>query len=127
MPVAYEIDVARHLVLISVTGTVAVAELLARQEELRIDPAFVPDFASLTVFHPSTPLVATGADIKQLAAMSSFGPSDLHFGLVRMLEVFAEERGVEVRVFRDRAAAFGWTCSFWKQQRDISGLSPPQQ
>ena len=117
MPVTYAIDAGRRLVLTYVTGTVAVGEMFAYQDRLRGDPAFSPDFTNLMDFSGTTPFTATAEEIRELAMRSPYGPgarramvvdTNLHFGFARMVQVFAESRGVTIEVFRDRAEALAW-------------------
>ena len=117
MPVTYEIDTGHRLVLTYVTGTVTVGEMFTYQDTLRGDPAFAPDYANLMDFSGATPFGATGDEIRELSMRSPYGPgarramvvdTNLHFGFARMVQVFAESRGVTIEVFRERAEALAW-------------------
>jgi hypothetical protein len=117
MPVTYQIDAGRSLVTTIVVGNVSPADMHAYQSDLRADPAFSPDFDGVTDFTDAEPFEGTSDDIRRLVAELPFNPGtrrayvapiDLHFGLSRMAQVYAETKGVIVEVFRDRAAALAW-------------------
>jgi hypothetical protein len=117
MPVTYQIDAGRSLVTTIVVGNVSPADMHAYQADLRADPAFSPDFDGVTDFTDAEPFEGTSDDIRRLVAELPFNPGtrrayvapiDLHFGLSRMAQVYAETKGVIVEVFRDRAAALAW-------------------
>ncbi len=117
MPVTYEIDVPQRLVNTIVVGKVTPVEMSAYQQQLKVDPAFLPDFDGLIDFTAAEPFEGTGEDIRRLVEEMPFNPGtrrayiasiDLHFGLSRMAQVFAESKGLVCEVFRDRADALRW-------------------
>jgi len=117
MPSAYQIDTGQRFIRVTYTGAFAVGDILALQATLAADPEFSPDFVVLTDLRAAEPMEATGAGIEHVAEGSPFSPAskqailvsiDLHFGLARMFEVYADRRSRVVRVFRDPEAAYAW-------------------
>ena len=117
MPVQYEVDVERRLVMTTVGGVVSAADMVAYQAELVADARFSPSFDTLMEFLPHSVFTGTGDDIRQLAQSTPSAPgmrrayvvaNDLHFGLSRMAQEYADMMGKEVELFRDRAAALDW-------------------
>lgn len=117
MPVTYEIDPARALVITTVTGQVSAAEMFEYHRALAADPHFVPSLDSLVDFVDTSAYTGTADEIRHLAEAMPFEAgarrayvvsSDLHFGLSRMAQAHAERKGVFVEVFRNRADALAW-------------------
>ena len=117
MPVSYTVDPSRGLVMTSVEGAVTPEEMFAYHDALRADPAFSSTFDSVTEYAEGSAFEGSPADIRRLVEGLPFNPGtrrayvatvDLHFGLSRMAQVFAESKGVEVGVFRDRTEALRW-------------------
>lgn len=117
MPIIFEIDVARALVVTTVNGAVGEAEFLAHQARLLADERFSPSFDTMIEFRPGSAFNGSGEDIRNLAQSNPFGresrrayvvASDLNFGLARMAQEYGDMIGQEVELFRDRDAAFDW-------------------
>jgi hypothetical protein len=113
----YHIDAGQRFIHVAYTGAFGVGDILALQATLAADPGFSPDFVVLTDLRAAEPMDATGAGIEHMAERSPFSPAsrqailvsiDLHFGLARMFEVFADRRNRVVQVFRDPEAACAW-------------------
>lgn len=118
MPVTYEIDKKRRLIVCTVTGICRVEDVLGFRERILADSDFDPNFSQL--------VDATGiarAEIRPdqarfLAEQSPFSfnarralvaGNDLGFALLRVYEIVRGLRGDrQVRVFRDRATAIKW-------------------
>jgi hypothetical protein len=117
MPVRFTVDPIHSLVLTVIEGPVTPGEMFAYHAALRKAPSFSPSFDCLTEYDAGSSFVGSPADIQRLVEGMPFDAGtrrayvasvDLHFGLSRMAQVYAERKGVEVRVFRDRAAALVW-------------------
>jgi hypothetical protein len=115
--IQYRIDVDRHLVLTRIAGEVSAADVAAYYAELRADPQYSPAYSILNDLTGATPIGIVGASVRAMAAESPVAPgarlalvvgNDLHFGLARMLQVYAEGRDVQVEVFKDHAKAREW-------------------
>jgi hypothetical protein len=117
MPSEYQIDTDQRFIHVTYTGAFGVADILALQSTLAADPEFSPDFVVLTDLRAAEPMEATGTGIEHMAERSPFSAAskqailvsiDLHFGLARMFEIFADRRNRVVQVFRDPEAAYAW-------------------
>jgi hypothetical protein len=117
VPIRYEIDPEKRLVVTTVTGSVSVAQMLEYQRTLASDPRYRPDFRALSDYTQAEPFKATGDDIWRLAEAMPVAQgarramlvaSDLHYGLGRIAQSVSERPGVAVAVFRDRAEAMAW-------------------
>ena len=120
MPVTYQIDPEHSLLLVRVTGKVSAADMAAHHAALRADPSFSPDFDGLVDFSGADPFEGSGEEIRRLVGDLPFNAGtrrayvasiDLHFGLSRMAQSYAEIKGIEVEVFRDRDSALEWLAS----------------
>ena len=124
MPVAYEIDKKRRLVVCTVTGPVAVEDVVRFREQLLGDSDFDPNFSQLVDATGITRTDIRPDQARSLAEESPFSRnsrraliagSDLGFALLRVYEIVRGLRGDrQVRVFRNRAAAMEWL--FVKEQ-----------
>ena len=117
MPVNYQIDPELALVFVRVTDMVSAAEMAAHHATLRADPSFSPDLDALVDFTGAEPFQGTGEEIRRLVADMPYNAGtrrayvaaiDLHFGLSRMAQSYAEVKGIQVEVFRDRDSALRW-------------------
>ena len=118
MPVAYEIDKKRRLVVCTVTGPVAVEDVVRFREQLLGDSDFDPNFSQLVDATGITRTDIRPDQARSLAEESPFSRnsrraliagSDLGFALLRVYEIVRGLRGdKQVRVFRNRAAAMEW-------------------
>jgi hypothetical protein len=118
MPVAYEIDKKRRLVVCTVTGVVTVEDVLRFREQILGDSDFDPDFSQLVDATAITRTDIRPDQARSLAEESPFSRnsrraliagSDLGFALLRVYEIVRGLRGdKQVRVFRNRAAAMEW-------------------
>jgi len=116
MPISNHIDVARGTVSSTFSGAVTVEEVRALAEALRDDPDFRPDLNQMIDLRATEVAISTD-DIKGLARISPFGEgsrralvvaSDVLFGLSRICEIWGEESGAEVDVFKDYQEAMAW-------------------
>lgn len=120
MPLCYDIDTTRGVVLVEMTGTVSVDETVSLLERLAADPAFRPSMPQLVdvTGTDAPPSVAESESIAN--AFSRFRRSFAcarcavivkaphMYGAVRQFAALASRSGVEVRPFHDRAQAEGW-------------------
>lgn len=124
MPTDYEIDLERHLVVSFAHGVLTEAESEDLYARLRRDPAFEPGLHQICDLSGVSDLHASKDFIQRLALTSPFdpssrrafvAPSDLHYGLARMLEAYIELEGGDAGVFRSRSEAESWLG----EQRDV--------
>ena len=117
MPTDYRLDATRAVVLRRAWGALTDAESTDLYRKLQADPAFDASFCQLCDLRELTEIEATAPSLRALARIKVFDPSakrafvapdDLHFGLARMLQVFAEQEGSEVGVFRTMREAEEW-------------------
>ena len=117
MPVQFEIDVTRSLVLTRVADAVSAADLAAYQVALAAHAQFSPHFDLLIEFRPSVLFDGTGEDVKRLAQQTPFKSDskrafvvadDVNFGLSRMAQEYSDMIGSHVEVFWDRESAMDW-------------------
>lgn len=118
MPVSYEIDKQRRLVVCTATGVCTAEEVVGFREQLLSDRDFDPSFSQ---FVDATGLGRAEISPEQVRSLGEQSPfsansrralvaeSDLGFALLRVYEIVRGLRGDRhVRVFRTRAAAMDW-------------------
>jgi hypothetical protein len=102
MPLSYNIDKARCLVITDASGVVTAQEALAHQRHLDADPDFDESFDQLVDFLDATEIRATGKDVRLLAERSVFSKTSkravvakdpLTFGLARMFGAYRSAAG----------------------------------
>jgi len=116
MPVTYL--VAPHQVDVSATGFLTEADAVNLVSALATDPTLETEssmlFDAFEADADSSPeelarIAALFATLKPyLVRIAVVAGSDLMFGLAREYSVYAEQVGLDVRPFRDRATAQGW-------------------
>lgn len=121
MPAFYKVDQERRLVMSTGSGVLTMADLLAHQEKLLVDPDFSPDFSQFWDLTHVTEVELTTEELRRLAARSIFSPesrrailvsNDLVFGLSRMFEIFRETLGENgIHVFRNLDNALDWVLA----------------
>ena len=119
MPVSYTIEgEVLHLVM---HGEYGPEEIRSRVEEALADPRLPHDVHFLFDTRPSTSLASRStAELRDVAGFlgarsQAFGgrlamlaSEPLHFGLLRMAEVYSEFAGLQARAFYDEFAALAW-------------------
>jgi hypothetical protein len=118
MPIRYEIDKARRLVLSTGEGAFTWPAALAHQEQLRWDPNFSPDFNQLLDFTRITKIEITPEEVRKLAARSIFAggsrraillANEEPLEMVRTFETLRKNLGEHgIRVFYNRDEALAW-------------------
>ena len=121
MPAFYKIDRENRLVMSTASGIFTLADILAHDEKLRVDPDFDPSFSQLFDASHITKLEITSEHIRRLAQDSLFSPNsrrallvsnDAAFGLARMFEILRESAGdTGIEVFRSLDEALEWVLS----------------
>ena len=121
MPVSYEIDKQRRLVIATLTDPVTAADALASQEKLLKDPDFDPSFSQIVDCTRYTASGMEASDVRRLAERSVFSPesrrafvvpNNLAFGFGRMFEMLREGAGENgIRVCRELDEAVDWVLS----------------
>lgn len=123
MPIHHEIDRERSLIRTTCSGPVTLAEVLQHFRSLE-DERHLPDpldvlldLSTVTSPPDGAQIQRVAAEIRRLLGKISWGscaivaPSDLVFGVSRILEVRAEESFTATQVFRELAAAEAWLAS----------------
>lgn len=118
MPVSYEIDKQRRLVVCTVTGVCTADDVLGFHKQILNDSDFDPRFCQLVDGTGITKTDITPSRMRTLAEGSPFlltsrrafvAESPLGFGLSRVYEIVRGLKGDrQIRVFRNRAAALEW-------------------
>ena len=119
MPLSFDIDKLRRLVISTASGTVTYAEIAAHQVGLKNHPDFDPSFDQLIDGIGVTKVAVTVEEIRTVARQRIFGAdsrqafatsSDFAYGLARMFELYREASGSgrPVRVFNSLEAAQEW-------------------
>jgi hypothetical protein len=117
MPWSYTIDTTAGLVRSTCTSTLTAPELLAHMTQVRADPAFTPAFHHLVDARAVDRCDVDGHDLRHLATRNPWGPdarcavvvgSDVGYGVGRMYEIFSEQAGHTVQVFRELDEALRW-------------------
>ena len=120
MPITYDIDVDRGMLIIEADGAVSQAERLDAMRAWRNDPRFRPGLQTLcnlsdTVSTPTLPELAEIVDVikqhahligrKKLAIVTS---QPATFGVSRQFGAMAPASLLTVQVFRERDGALAW-------------------
>ena len=119
MPVRYEFE--GQLFRMSFEGSYSTDEVLEAYTAALADPAFPSDARFLMDVTRSTSLAKrTSEDIQRVADFlgpqagrigsrcAIYAAEPIHFGLMRMAQVFGETHGVETAVFYEVAPALEW-------------------
>lgn len=113
----YRIDMARHLVVTRIWGTLTNDDLRDGMSRLMADPRFDHQFRSLVDMRDVSDITVDAPVVAETARTPLFArdvrraivaQSDHAFGIARMYASYAERDGSTVRVFRDIAAAEEW-------------------
>ena len=117
MAVAYDIDAAKRVVTVTVTGEIDDETFVGIHHQLAGNSAITPDFAMLIDLRAARGQNVTSAGVRALGQLplvlsptsrrAVIVPSDLGFGVARMYESRRAEAGAVVP-FRDVAAARRW-------------------
>lgn len=117
MPIHYEIDHARRVVLSSSTDTMTKDGLEAHMDGLARDPDFDPTYRHLLDLRAVVNVELTVEALRQLmrkqpwtrATQRAFVvDSDLVFGMSRMAEILNEDNPSEIQVFWEISEALDW-------------------
>lgn len=118
MPISYDIDSERGLVITRLSGTVSFDECAEHHCKLSADPAFDPAFRELLdggaverVALISTAIfsLSNSCPYESSARRAIYaGNKRVHFGLARMFQALASGKHGEIEVFRDRDEALQW-------------------
>lgn len=118
MPASYQIDKARRLVISTASGFLTVADILAHQHKLLVDPSFDPACSQIVDCTAITGIDLSPDDVRAVTAATIFSAhsrravvvaTDEQFGFACMFKMMREAQGeYGIRVFRDRAEALLW-------------------
>lgn len=117
MPCAYHIDTERGVVFIRAWGVLRDQEVTATGRALRADSRFDPEYTRLENLVEVTEFSLSTALVQSVARMHEMSPpprrafvvgSDLAFGMIRMLELYANASPTTFLVCRDLAEGFRW-------------------
>ena len=115
---SYRIDRQRRLVLVTASGSIAVAEIMGYQDRLRADPDFEPTYSLLADCSSVTLADLDAPGMRRIVANVPFHPSARRaivvrnladYGIIRIYQALTElgNRG-EVQPFHDIDAALAW-------------------
>lgn len=122
-------DASRRLVLLDISGTLTLDEILDAIRRSVADPAYQPGFGVLSdhtaVEEPLTPSQAREMAARLEEVAGSVGGSrwavvtamPASYGMIRMVSALVEPAGIDVRVFTSHEEAGAWLAS----SRDSSG------
>ncbi len=121
MPISYQIDEARGLVLTTASGVLTDGDILQLKSNLVTDPRWRPGLRELSDVRAIDRLEVTTAGVRQMmmaderdaAALASYRLAivvahQLAYGLARMYQMLTEHTIPNVRVFRDMEEAKSW-------------------
>lgn len=120
MPVVFEIDRVRGIIRTRCVGDVSLEDVIGHFHVLESDPAcpsrldVLLDLSDMTSLPKPEQLRVVSAEIDRVGARVQFGACAIVasrtalFGLLRMFEVYAEERFRATRVFRQVDEAEAW-------------------
>jgi hypothetical protein len=117
MPVSVRIDAVRRRVEIVASGLLTGEEMHAAQREIARSPGFEPGFDALFDLAAVSSVQISAGKVRVVAEDTVFAPhirrafvtsNEAAYGLMRMLGAFLDERGGEIEMFHDRAAAELW-------------------
>ncbi len=118
MPTTYEINAARGVIIVTVTGDLTDEGLFDMHRRLAGDPAVKPNFAALFDLRQANGVAVTTDGVRALADLplvlspesrrAVVVPTDLGFGMARMYGMRRGNQGGTVEVFRDFAEASHW-------------------
>jgi len=119
MPFDYAVYKKRRLVVSTGSGVVTWDEIKARQDQIKTDPDFDPQFDQIVDLRSAARIELSGDQIRFLASRHIFSsrsrrafiaPNPGVFGVGRMWESYDEfsNNPTEVRVFRDLHSALRW-------------------
>jgi len=118
MPVSCVLDPEQRVVHATFALPLMRREVAEFQDALRADPRFDPSFQSLcTVTGSVRDGLLSPYDLRVLLAQCPYGPSSRHaivvthpvvYGLLRILDAFANGAVGEFGLHRDRASALRW-------------------
>lgn len=131
MPITYEIDPTKGVVLSSWTGTITDEEVLDFGRQLYRDERFDPAYRNLADLTGMDGSRLTSRAIRSLSAANRFSSTarrafvvgnELAFGFTRMYQAEAEFNRVGMPVvFRDKAKALDWLNEGLPPERHIGG------
>ena len=118
MPVSFQVDKARRLVVSTASGFLTVTDILAHQRKLLADANFDPECSQLVDCSAITGIDLSPDDVRAVTATAVFSThsrraivvaTDEQFGFAEMFKMMREAQGEHgIRVFRDRAEALLW-------------------
>ena len=117
MAISYELD--EQLLIIKTEGDFQPKDLQETFKKVFSNPEFKSGINILvhdldSVFIPTSKQIESGAKTveeimkKFSAKMAIVVSSDVNYGMGRMMEIFCEQRGVDVKVFKELEAAKMW-------------------
>jgi hypothetical protein len=121
MASTYEVDPARHIAIVAMTGEITDADLLEIHDYLRSDKTLQPDFALLIDLREANGTKITSAGVRSLANLplvlspesrrAVVVPSSLGLGMVRAYGLWRGGEDGSIRAFRDFDEARDWLAS----------------
>jgi len=119
MPVQFEIDKSKRLVMSTASYEVTFNDMKKHRDALLAHPDFNPEFDGVFHFTDTASLKMSSAEIREIAARTGFSktsrraivaPTDMLFGMSRMYETYYSmlEHPAQIHVFDNLEAALQW-------------------
>ncbi len=120
MPVQFEIDQRKRLVISTASGEVTFNDVRKHQDALLAHPDFNPEFDQVFHFTDTASLkVSSSAEVREIATRQVFAetsrralvaPTDFIFGISRMYETYYSmlKNPAQTRVFDNLKTALEW-------------------
>lgn len=117
MPISYRVEPAIRLIRSKASGVLTEGDSHTHYTQMSADPEFQPTYRQLCDLQDVTDIQLSTAFLQALALSPLFSkdsrrafvaPTDLYFGLARMVQAFSELEGREAGVFRTVEEAETW-------------------
>jgi hypothetical protein len=118
LPICYEIDPHRKLVVTTLSGTLSFDESVAHHRKLGADPAFDPSFRELmdgsgvkrvALLSPAIFSLSISCPFNSAACRAIYaGDNSTNYAIARMFQALAGDKHGEIAVFKSRDEALAW-------------------
>jgi hypothetical protein len=121
MPISYQLDLTRNLILTAASGVLTDDDVLTLKRQLATDPAVRAGMSELSDVRGVTDLQVTTQGVRRMvwhdARLEPNAPApriaivatqDVIFGMARMYQQLASDARPEVGIFRDYNEALQW-------------------
>jgi hypothetical protein len=118
MPISYEVDEAKSLLVMALVGEVSMLEITTFQKDLATDALTLACAKCLVDLELSIPVDGSPSWMRNIAGrnptktnltkMAIVAPDDLRYGLSRAYQAYVNEVPYEIHVFKTRSEADDW-------------------